>query len=197
MTNEAPWNKQIWTLPNLLSTARLVGVPVVLWLIFIHHDLWAFWVLVACGVTDYLDGKVARHWNLVTHLGQLLDPAADRLYIVSTIVALAWRGIIPWWLAVLLFAREAFVVALYPALRKNHLPIPPVHFIGKAATFCLIYGFPLVLLGHLDNPWGHTARPIGSAFVLWGTALYWLAGVMYARRVRNMVRQRHVATETP
>lgn len=189
MTEQLPLRKQIWTAPNLLSIARLVGVPVFLWLIVGKHDLWAFWVLVASGVTDYLDGKIARKYNLVTRLGQLLDPAADRLYIVSTIIALAWRDIIPWWLVIVLFVREAFVFGFGPTLRKHHLPIPPVHFIGKSATFCLIYGFPLVLLGSLDNGWGHVAQPIGWAFVWWGTALYWLAGVMYAGQIREMVRR--------
>lgn len=180
---------QVWTVPNLLSIARLTGVPVFLVLMATHHDLWAFWVLVVSGVTDYLDGKIARMWGQVTRLGQLLDPLADRLYILSTIVALAWRSIIPWWLVVILVAREVMVFALGPALRKYNLPIPPVHFIGKAATFCLIYGFPLVLLGSLDNAWGHVARPIGWSFVWWGTALYWLAGAMYVAQVREMVQQ--------
>nr|WP_212756164.1 CDP-alcohol phosphatidyltransferase family protein [Flexivirga aerilata] len=180
---------QLWTVPNLLSVARLIGVPVFLWLIATRHDLWAFWVLVISGVTDYLDGQIARRFGQVTRLGQLLDPLADRLYILSTIVALAWRSMIPWWLVVALLAREVMVFALGPTLRKHQLPIPPVHFIGKAATFCLIYGFPLVLLGSLDNGWGHTGRVVGWAFVWWGTALYWLAGLMYVGQVRGMVQR--------
>nr|WP_279672313.1 CDP-alcohol phosphatidyltransferase family protein [Flexivirga meconopsidis] len=180
---------QLWTVPNLLSIARLIGVPLFLWLIAEHHDLWAFWVLVISGVTDYLDGQIARRWGQVTRLGQLLDPLADRLYILSTIVALAWRSMIPWWLVAVLLLREVMVFALGPTLRKHQLPIPPVHFIGKAATFCLIYGFPLVLLGSLDNAWGHTGRVFGWAFVWWGTALYWLAGLMYVGQVRGMVQR--------
>lgn len=188
MTDTLPLRRQIWTVPNLLSIGRLVGVPVFLWLMARDHPLWAFWLLVVSGITDYLDGKIARKFNLVTRLGQLLDPAADRLYILSTIVALAWKHIIPWWLVAVLLVREVMVFALGPTLRKHRLPIPPVHFIGKAATFCLIYGFPLLLLGSLDNPWGDVARPVGWSFVWWGTALYWLAGLMYVGQVRGMVR---------
>jgi cardiolipin synthase (CMP-forming) len=196
VTDTVPLSRQIWTVPNLLSIGRLIGVPVFLWLMAGDHRLWAFWLLVISGVTDYLDGKIARRFNLVTRLGQLLDPAADRLYILSTIVALAWKNIIPWWLVVALLLREVMVFALGPTLRKHRLPIPPVHFIGKSATFCLIYGFPLVLLGSLDNTWGEVARPIGWSFVWWGTVLYWLAGLMYVGQVRGMV-QRTRAAVTP
>ncbi|MBB2891734.1 CDP-alcohol phosphatidyltransferase family protein [Flexivirga oryzae] len=193
MSDSLPLHRQVWTVPNLLSIGRLVCVPVFLWLIATDHRLWALWVLVGSGITDYLDGKIARKYGLVTRLGQLLDPAADRLYILSTIVALAWKSIIPWWLVAVLLVREVMVFALGPTLRKHRLPIPPVHFVGKSATFCLIYGFPLVLLGSLDNVWGHVARPIGWSFIWWGTVLYWLAGVMYVGQVRGMVRTRQQA----
>ena len=143
VTDSLPLHRQIWTVPNLLSIGRLVGIPVFLWLMATDHRLWALWVLVASGITDYLDGKIARKWNLVTRLGQLLDPAADRLYILSTIVGTRLENLIPWWLVVVLLLREVMVFALGPTLRKHRLPIPPVHFIGKSATFCLIYGFPL------------------------------------------------------
>ncbi|WP_328823279.1 CDP-alcohol phosphatidyltransferase family protein [Metallococcus carri] len=178
----------VWTIPNLLSVLRLVGVPIFFWLILAHHDLWALLVLFLAGVTDYLDGKLARALGQTSRLGQLLDPAADRLYILATIVALAIRAIIPWWLVGLLVAREAFVAALGPVLRSNRLPLPPVHFVGKAATFNLIYAFPLVLLGQQPGAVGAVAQPLGWAFVWWGTALYWVAGIMYAAQVRGMVR---------
>jgi len=187
---------RIWTVPNVLSMLRLVAVPVFLWLLLEHHDLWAFFVLAASGVTDYLDGKIARHYGLVTRLGQLLDPAADRLYIVSTLIGLAYRSIIPWWLVVVLLAREIFVAGLAPVLRRHRLPIPPVHFIGKLATFCLIYAFPLILLGQQNGPIGDGALPLGWSFAWWGVALYWVAGIMYAWQVRGMVRQRRAGVTT-
>ena len=185
-----PVSHRIVTVPNLLSTARLVGVPIFLVLILQRQDLWALLVLVLSGVTDYLDGKIARAYGLVSRLGQLLDPTADRLYILSTLLGLAWRHIIPWWLVGLLVLREVFVLALGPALKIHRLPIPPVHFVGKAATFNLIYAFPLVLLGQQHGVVGTVALPVGWAFVWWGTSLYWIAGVMYAVQVRQMVRDR-------
>ncbi|YAL81795.1 CDP-alcohol phosphatidyltransferase family protein [Dermacoccaceae bacterium W4C1] len=177
----------IWTLPNALSALRLVGVPVFLWLILAEHDLAALIVLMASGITDYLDGKIARRFGLITRLGQLLDPLADRLYILSTLFGLAYRSVIPWWLVILLLSRDVLVLALGPLLRKYHLPIPPVHFVGKAATFNLIYAFPLLLLGIGDSLIADIARPIGWAFAWWGTALYWIAAALYALQVRSMV----------
>lgn len=177
------------TVPNLLSTLRLLGVPLFLWLILAHQDGWALLVLALSGVTDYLDGKIARRYNLVSKLGQYLDPLADRLYIASTLFGLAWREIIPWWLVVLLLARDFFVACFYPVVRSKRLPIPEVHYIGKAATFNLIYAFPLVLLGVGDSAFAAVAQPIGWAFVWWGTVLYWIGGLLYAWQVRGMVAQ--------
>lgn len=182
---EVPW--RVWTVPNALSLLRLVGIPVYLWLLLSHHDVWAFWVLVISSFTDWADGKIARTYNLTSRVGQLLDPLADRLYIIATIVGLALRSIIPWWLVVVLLAREVFVFSFGPALRAHRLPIPAVHFSGKAATLCLVVGFPLVLLGATDLPIATVANWIGWAFVWWGTALYWFAGFLYAIQIRRMI----------
>lgn len=188
------WQRGSLNLPNLLSCLRLVGVPVFLWAILTHQDGLALIVLMLSGVTDYLDGKIARHYNLITTLGSYLDPIADRLYIASTLFGLAWREIIPWWLVVLLIARDAFILGMYPAVRTFRVPVPPVHYIGKAATFNLLYAFPLLLLGQFDGWVGTAALPVGWAFAWWGTALYWLGGLIYAWQVAVMIfaRRRHL-----
>src|SRR4051795_8090490 len=101
---------RVWTIPNLLSLLRLLGVPLFLWLLLgPHSNGWAFAVLAFGGLSDYADGKIARRFNQSSRLGALLDPAADRLYIVATIVALTVRGIIPVWLAVALPARDVLL----------------------------------------------------------------------------------------
>jgi len=179
---------RVWTLPNVLSMIRLVGVPIFLWLILSHQDGWALAVLVASGLTDYLDGKIARTYNLISSVGQLLDPLADRLYILSTLVGLAWRDIIPWWLVALLVGRELFGTVLVLVVRHFGFRALPVHFIGKAATFDLLYAFPLILLGQGDSVFATIALPIGWAFVWWGTVLYWVAGLLYAVQTRDIVR---------
>ena len=105
---EGPWRvDEVLTLPNALSLLRLLGVPVFFWLILAEHDWWALIVLMVSGFTDYLDGKLARALGMTSRVGALLDPLADRLYILTTVVALAWRDVIPWWLVVLLVARDA------------------------------------------------------------------------------------------
>lgn len=178
---------QILNVPNALSALRLVGVPVFLWAILAHHDGLALALLMASGITDYLDGKIARMYGLVSRLGQLLDPIADRLYIVSTLIGLAVRDIIPWWLVVVLFAREAWMAVVQLIARRHGLTALPVHFIGKAATFNLLYAFPLLLLGDGDSTAAAIARPIGWGFAWWGTGLYWVAGILYAVQLRRWV----------
>lgn len=181
---------QVLTVPNLLSLLRLVLVPVFVWLLVVGELGWAGLVLVVAGFSDYADGKIARRYGLVTRLGQLLDPIADRLYIAATMVGLAAVDVIPWWLLVLLVARDAFILTMYPTVRRHRLPIPPVDFIGKSATFNLLGGFPLLLLGSVDSPFTTLCLAVGWALVWWGAALYWVAGLVYAWQVSVMRRQR-------
>ncbi len=190
---------RIFTIPNLLSMARLVGVPIFLWLVLWpvfggpKNDGWAIVVLMLSGVSDYLDGKLARRWGQISRLGQLLDPAADRLYIVSTLVGLTWREILPWWLTALLVAREAFVgVVLLRLNRAGYGPLN-VSFLGKAATFNLMYAFPLLLLS-VGVGWVHqVAGAVSWAFIWWGTTLYWWAGALYAVQARQMLKAERTA----
>ena len=185
-----PVTDRPWTVPNLLSMLRLALVPVFVWALVQRELGWAALVLVVSGVSDFADGKIARHYGLTSRLGQVLDPVADRLYIAATVIGLAAVQVIPWWLVVVLFARELFIVLMYPVVRRYRLPIPEVTFIGKAATFNLLGGFPLVLLGHVPGWWSVLCLASGWALVWWGTVLYWVTGLVYGWQVRVMVRQR-------
>ena len=183
---------RVLTIPNGISAARLAGVPVFLWLVLgprtATADYWAVALLIVAGLSDWLDGKIARAFNQSSRLGQVLDPAADRLYIAATIVALAVRGIIPWWLVAVLGVRELTVAAALAVLRRRAgFGTLQVSLVGKAATLCLLYAFPLLFLG--DHPgWGGTlARVIGWAFATWGTVLYWWAAMLYLAQVRILV----------
>jgi cardiolipin synthase len=170
------------TIPNIISVARLLGVPLFLWLILVAEaDVWAFVVLVIGGASDWLDGYLARRLNQFSRLGEILDPAIDRLYIAATLVGLALREFIPWWLLGLLVARDVLLLALLPALRRRGRIALPVTYVGKTGTFALLWGFPLLLLGGLPFPAGAAIVAIGWAFALWGTFLYWWAGVRYAQ----------------
>src|ERR1700746_1615668 len=126
---------RILTVPNAISVARLAGVPVFLWLVLgPHADGWAVALLIVAGLSDWLGGVIARAWNQQSRLGQVLDPAADRLYIAATLIGLAIRGIIPWWLVALLVARELVLGVALLVLRRHDFGPLPVSFVGTAAA---------------------------------------------------------------
>lgn len=181
---------RVFTIPNIISFARLLGVPLFLWLILVPEaDGWALVVLVLAGISDWADGKIARATGQISRLGQLLDPLADRLYIAAALIGLAIREIIPWWLVALLFARDLVLLAILPALKKRGLVGLPVHFLGKAATFCLMYAFPLLLLGGVDGTVGYLATVFGWAFAIWGTGLYWYSALLYIEQARRFIKE--------
>ncbi|MBN6055760.1 CDP-alcohol phosphatidyltransferase family protein [Nonomuraea sp. RK-328] len=186
--SETSAEDRIWTVPNLLSFLRLLGVPVFLWLVLgPKADGWAIAVLAVAGFTDWLDGKIARAFNQTSRLGRIIDPAADKLYVFSTILALLVRDIIPWWLVALILARELFVACFIPVLRKHGYRALQVHFLGKAAMFNLMYAFPLLFLASHTGWYAEMARVTGWAFAVWGTGLYWWAAVLYVVQVRRLV----------
>ncbi|WP_231495916.1 CDP-alcohol phosphatidyltransferase family protein [Cellulomonas sp. HZM] len=168
-------------------------VPVFAVLIATHHDGWAVVVLAVSGASDWLDGVLARRLGQVSRLGQLLDPAADRLFIVVTLVGLAWRGIVPVWLLVVLVLRDVVLAVNLAVLRRAGYGPLPVHLAGKAGTFALLYAFPLLLLAQWDSWVGTVAAVVGWAFALWGVALYWFAGALYLEQTRRLLR----GTERP
>jgi cardiolipin synthase len=168
------------TVPNALSFVRLLGVPLFLWLLLgPQADGWALVVLVASGITDWLDGRLARALDQYSRLGELLDPLADRLYTVATLVAFLIRGIVPWWVLVLIIGRDVVVSLALPLLRRKGYLAFPVLYIGKAATLNLLYAFPLLLLAQMDWAGADIARPFAYAFTVWGVALHLWSGALY------------------
>lgn len=197
---------RILTIPNALSLLRLIGVPIFLWLVLVPKaDGWAVVVLALAGVTDYLDGKIARATGQISRVGQLLDPLADRLYILATLIGLLVRDIIPLWFAVVLIGRDVILaIALIP-LRRRGITGLPVTFLGKAATFNLLYALPLLLLGSsysttssVWTQWQGWAWMAGWAFAAWGLGLYVWTGVMYLTQAFGLLRAtRPVAASDP
>ena len=181
---------RIWTIPNMISVLRLLGVPLFLWLVLgPQADRWALGVLAAAGLSDWLDGKIARAWNQTSRLGTLLDPMADRLYIFAALLGLVVRDIIPWWLMAILVLRDVLIIGALPVLRYYGYGPLPVNFAGKAATLCLLYAFPLLFLGGYSGAVGYVAQIVGWAFAIWGTALYWWAGLLYSVQGSQLIRQ--------
>ena len=190
-TNESTATDRIWTVPNALSALRLAGVPLFLyWVLHTHQDGRAILLLMAAGASDYFDGKIARKYGQFSRLGQLLDPAADRLYILATLLALVARHGLPLWWALALIGRDVLLALTIPLLRRHGYGPLPVHFLGKAATFNLLYAFPMLLaaLPGRDDVLSTVFRPLGWAFATWGSTLYWWAGVLYLVQVRHLTR---------
>lgn len=195
MAESAPGeaSNRILTIPNLLSFLRLLLIPVFIWVALgPEDDVLAFGVLAFSAITDWLDGVIARRFNMVSHVGELLDPIADRLFVASTIIVLAVREIVPWWLVIVLLARDAvmFFVQLY-VHRRGIEPLP-VHYVGKAATACLLYGMPTLFLTTGDGVAADIAAPIAWAFVIWGTCIYWWSAILYVEQASAVIQGRRL-----
>lgn len=185
-----PAQNRVLTVPNVLSIARLVLIPVFVYLMLGAHLLgWAVAILMFSGVSDWADGKIARLLDQSSRLGALLDPAVDRLYMVTVPIVLALSGIAPWWFVLTLLARDAALAATLPLLRSRGLSALPVTYIGKAATFALMSGFPLVLLGQWDAQWSRIVGACGWAFLIWGLYMYLWAFVLYMAQMVLVMRQ--------
>lgn len=181
--------RQYLTIPNALTALRGFGVPLFIWLALdLHADGWAIIVLVIGGITDYLDGKLARMWNQTSRFGELADPAIDRIYILATLIVLYLRGALPLWVIIALLGRDLILGIVTIALTRNGLPPLKVTYIGKAATFNLLYAFPLLLLALSDSVAGILAYIFGWAFAIWGIALYLFTGVSYFRTAVKSIR---------
>jgi cardiolipin synthase len=181
---------RVLTVPNVLSLIRLVLVPVFLWLLLVEHaDAWATGILMFTGASDWADGKIARLMNQSSRLGELLDPAVDRIYMITVPIAFALRHFVPWWFVIVLIARDAILAATLPALRSRGLTSLPVTYIGKGATFALMSGFPLILLGQFDGLWSRVVLAIGWGFVIWGFALYMWSFVLYMAQFALVLRR--------
>jgi cardiolipin synthase len=181
---------RILTVPNVLSVIRLVLVPVFLYLLLVAHaNGWAVGVLMFSGASDWADGKIARLFdNQSSRLGALLDPAVDRIYMIVVPVAMAAAGVIPWWLVIVLLGRDATLAATLPLLRSRGLSALPVTYLGKAATFALMSGLPLVLLGQYEALWSRVVLACGWGFLIWGLALYLWSGILYLVQVVMVMR---------
>ncbi|KQM83749.1 CDP-alcohol phosphatidyltransferase family protein [Agromyces sp. Leaf222] len=179
---------QVWTIPNVLSMLRLVLVPFFLWAVVAGEYVTALVVLVAASLTDLLDGYLARRLDQITRLGQLLDPAADRLYIFAALVGLAANSLVPWWIVIVIVARDVFLLILGVVLANHGYGPLPVHQLGKVATFALFFGLPVIMLGLAFPAVQPVSAPIGWAITIWGAFLYWWAGIIYAIETARVIR---------
>lgn len=181
-------SSRILTVPNVLSFLRLLFVPVFFVLLINDLEFLALVVLVVSSITDFVDGQIARRFHQITRLGQLLDPAADRLLILAALLGLAIRQVIPWWLVAVIIGRDIVLIVLGIVLANHGYGPLPVHHVGKFATFCLFYALPIIMLGQAFHQLEIVTVPVGWAFALWGAFLYWWAGVLYLQETVRVIR---------
>ncbi len=179
----------VWTVPNLLSVLRLLSIPLFVWLALVpQEDGLAALVLVVGGATDFFDGMLARRWDQVSRIGQLLDPIADRLSTLAVLIVFLVRGVVPLWFVVLLLARDVVLSIQMGRLKSHGVTGLPVNFVGKAATFNLMLSFPLLLWGaDPQSMLQEVARVFGWALALWGAGLYLYSAVLYLRQARTVL----------
>ncbi|SUD49162.1 Putative CDP-diacylglycerol--glycerol-3-phosphate 3-phosphatidyl-transferase 2 [Nocardia otitidiscaviarum] len=186
---ETVFGDRILTVPNVLSVIRLVGVPVFLWLLLVREaDGWAFALLVVSGVTDFLDGKLARLLDQSSRLGALLDPLVDRLYLVATLGGFLIRGILPWWVVAILICRDVILTVTLGVYKRRDLPPPEVIYLGKAATFALMSALPWLLAGQMDWAAAGFGTAFGGALLVWGTVVYVWTGILYVGKAVAVAR---------
>jgi cardiolipin synthase len=187
---ERAGDDRLLTVPNLLSGIRLALIPVFVYLLLVAHaDAWAVAILMFSGASDWADGKIARVLNQSSKLGEYLDPAVDRLYMVTVPIAMGLRGIVPWWIIAILLARDVVLAAELPLLRTRGITALPVIYVGKAATFALMSAFPLILLGQFDALWSRIVLACGWAFLIWGMYMYLWSLVVYVVQVVLVMRR--------
>lgn len=188
-----PVSSRIVTIPNILSLLRLLLIPVFLVLLVSGHFGWALLLIAVSAITDFVDGYVARHFNQVSRLGQLLDPAVDRLFILSTLLGLAFVDVLPWWLVAVIIARDVLLLLLGVVLANHRFGPLPVHHLGKMGTFAILFAMPVLLAAAAFPDVAAAALPLGWAAAIWGVFLYWWAGVAYILQAARMIREVRVA----
>jgi cardiolipin synthase len=188
---------RIVTIPNLLSLVRLALIPLFLGFLLTKQDPAALATLIAASITDFLDGYLARRLNQVTRLGAVLDPIVDRLCIAAATVGLAFREILPWWLVLIVFARDLALLVLAGVLATHNMPILPVSRTGKWATALLLAALPVLVFAATVHVTGPVLLPIGLVLAIAGAALYWTAGIGYGLATRSLIRERRNDTPMP
>jgi cardiolipin synthase len=184
----------VLTIPNALTFLRFLGIPLFIYLALSKHaDGWAILTLAIGGATDYFDGKLARALSQESKFGEIADPTIDRLYILAVLIVLYIRGAIPLWLIAILIARDIFMAIVALVIQVKGFPPLTVTYLGKAATFNLLYAFPFLLLALSDSWYGTLAFIMGWAFAFWGVALYLATAFGYFRTaVKTITVRPHI-----
>jgi cardiolipin synthase (CMP-forming) len=181
---------RVLTIPNVISVARLLCIPLFLWLLLVEDDQAKAAILLGVlGATDWVDGYVARHFNQVSKLGKILDPTADRLLLGVSIVAIIIDGSAPRWVALLVLAREIVISIAVLVLAAMGAARIDVTWWGKAGTFCNLWAFPMFLGGSSDFALADVFWVIGWLFAIPGLAFSYYAALLYIPAAKDALRQ--------
>ena len=180
----------VFTIPNLISALRIVSIPVIAWFIAHHDMVWALVILAVSSASDGLDGIIARNFNQMSKLGQILDPIADRLLIICSILALAVCGVVPWWMLALVALRDVVMGILTLVLAQHGYGPLPVHFVGKTGTAILLISIIGLMVANIRRSFIvlDVLHYGAIACAIWGIGLYWLAGIIYLRQGIGLIR---------
>jgi cardiolipin synthase len=182
----------IWTIPNAFTLARLLCLPVFLYVLFgLENRAAAAWMLGALGATDWVDGYLARRLGQVSEFGKVFDPTVDRLLFLVAVTAIAVDGSMPVWFAVALLAREALVGAMMAiATLVYKMPRIDVTYWGKVATFLLMFAVPGFLMGSSTMPGAQGFEVAAWLLGVPGLVLSYWTGIAYIPQVRRAVSTR-------
>lgn len=189
------------TWPNLVTVIRLALLPLFFWLLFdTNHRAIAAWLLATLGATDWIDGFLARRIHQVSNVGKILDPVADRVLVISGLLAVAAAAGVPWWFALTVLTRELIISVLTVVLAALGAARIDVLWWGKVSTFALMTTFPLFLL--TTNPhhaalhaWQHVIRDVCWVIGLMGLTLSWIVLAGYVRPALRALRTGRHARE--
>lgn len=177
---------RVLTAPNVITLVRMLLIPVFGWAFLTGRDVPALVLLVIIGSTDWVDGFVARKFNQVSKLGKLLDPVADRMAIITVLLVLVFRNVVPLGLAAVLLLRDLIVSVAFPILEARGFPRIPVNWTGKWATAFIFVGMATAAASVLDGRAQDGLRTASLALLTVGAVLYWVAGALYVKEIRRL-----------
>lgn len=187
---------RVLTIPNIITVVRLSLMPVFLWLLFGRDDrATAAWLLAGLGITDFLDGYIARRYDQVSNIGKVLDPVADRLLFLLGVGGIVVDGSVPAWVAIVALVREGLVGGATLALAALGVRRIDVTWFGKAYTLLLMISFPLFLASHSTLGWHEGARTAAWVFGIPGLVLAWYSAALYVPLARRALGERHDTSE--
>jgi cardiolipin synthase len=188
---------RVLTAPNVVTFGRLLAVPLFAGLHLTQHPLAALWVFVGAGLSDGIDGLLARLLDQRSPLGALLDPIADKLLIATALIALTWTGDLPRWFVLLALLREGVLLlgALAVWARGRAIPRRPVR-LGKYATFLQLAVASLGLCARIPG-WGPHLEALLLCAVFLAAECSLLSAAQYAVQVSGLLRARTAVDEAP